>query len=167
MSDLIKIITDSPLLQIIIVAVLGVMGNIAYFEYQTRKGASRDLVKLRLTNLLLPLYVALHIEEAAVEAWLRTRNGDYAESHAELPKRILHQIEKIIKENIYLADDKLHIACVNFLQWAYCSDTDARFQELMSGDFESAIRDKDFKKFYDIVTREYEDARHEYIKSKK
>ena len=122
----------SNITSIIIVAVLGVIGNIAYFEYRTHKEASKDLLKQRLTDLLLPLYVILHLEEIAIDAWLRSGEGDYAESHSGLPTRILSPIEKIIKENIYLADDQLHIACVDFLHWAYGSDTNARFQDMMN-----------------------------------
>ncbi len=154
----------SNLVSIITVAVLGVIGNIAYFEYQTHKKASKGLLKQRLTNLLLPLYIILHLDEISTDAWARSEDGDYADLHSDLPTRILSQIENIIKESIYLADDQLHEACVKFLQWAYGSDTNQRFQDLMNGDFNSAIQDKDFKKFYDIVVREYNDARHQYLK---
>ncbi len=154
----------SNILSIIAVAVLGVFGNIAYFEYQTKKKTSKDLLKQRLTNLLLPLYVILHLEEISTDAWARSPDGDYADVHSELPNRILSPIEKVIKENIYLASDTLHEACIDFLQWAYGSDTNERFQKLMSGNFDFAIQDKDFKKFYDVVVREYNEARHEYIK---
>lgn len=153
----------SNILSIIIVAVLGVIGNIAYFEYRTHKERSKDILKQRLTDLLLPLYVILHLDEIAIDAWCRSGDGDYAESHSDLPTRILSPIEVIIKQNIYLADDQLHIACVDFLQWAYRSNTNARFQDIMNGDFNSAIQDKDFKKFYDIVTHEYNNARHQYL----
>lgn len=153
----------SNLISIIIVAILGVIGNIAYFEYRTKKETSKDLLKQRLTNLLLPLYVTLHLKEIATDAWLRSGEGDYAESHSDLPTRMLSPIQKIIEENIYLANDQLHEACVEFLQWAYGSDTNERFQKLMNGNFDSAIQDKDFKKFYDIVILEYNNARHQYL----
>ena len=36
----------------IAVAVLGVIGNIAYFEYRTRKETSKDLLKQRLADFV-------------------------------------------------------------------------------------------------------------------
>lgn len=153
----------SNLISIIIVAIPGVIGNIAYFEYRTKKETSKKLIKERLTKLLLPLYVVLHLDETSTDAWLRSGEGDYEEVHSDLPTRVLSPVEKIIKENIYLADDKLHDACLNFLRWAYGSDTNQRFQDLMNRNFDFAIQDKDFKEFYDIVVDEYNKNRQEYL----
>ena len=154
----------SNLVSIILVAILGVFGNIVYFEYQTNKKKSKDILKQKLTDLLLPLYVILHLKEVSMDAWLSSGEGDYAEAHSDLPTRVLPLIEKIIEENIYLANDSLHEACLDFLQWAYSSNERERFQEIKRGSFDSSIRDKDFRKFYDIVVYEYNNARHQYIK---
>lgn len=153
----------SNLVSIILVASLGVIGNIIYFEYQTRKKSSKELLKQKLTNLLLPLYCAVHLDQIAEDAWLRTDDGDWADSLSNLPHKLVVPINKIIKENIYLADDELHKASLDFLTWAYGSNTNDRFQEIMKGDFDDAIKDKDFKKFYDIVVKEYNEARREYL----
>ena len=152
----------SNITSIIIVAVLGVVGNISYFEYKTKKEKSKDLLRLKLTKLLLPLYVILHVQEVSLDAWLSQGDGDPAESHSDLPKRIITPIEDIIKENIYLADDQLHEACVSFLQWAYSSDTNERFQNIMEGKFDPAVEDGEFKKFRDMVINKYNNARHQY-----
>ena len=88
----------SNITSIIIVAVLGVVGNISYFEYKTKKEKSKDLLRLKLTKLLLPLYVILHVQEVSLDAWLSQGDGDPAESHSDLPKRIITPIEDIIKE---------------------------------------------------------------------
>jgi hypothetical protein len=152
----------SNLLSIILVAVLGVIGNIAYFEYQTRQKNSKELLKQRLTDLLLPLYVILHVEEIAMRAWYSSPDGDYAGGHSELPTRVLLPINDIIKKNIYLADEELHQACLNFLQWAYHSDENERFQSLMGGKFDASISDKGFNEFQELVTRKYHEARMAY-----
>ena len=62
-----------------------------------------------------------------------------------------------------MANDELHKACLDFLKWAYGSNTNDRFQKIMSGDFDDAIKDKDFKRFYEIVVKEYNKARYEYL----
>jgi hypothetical protein len=156
----------SNFISIIVVAALGVIGNIIYFEYQTHKKTSKDLLKQKLTQLLLPLYVALHLGEIEEDAFIsKSEDGDYGASFADLPKRVLSSVEKIIKNNMWLADDQLHEACVDFLQWAYASDTDQRLDKMMLGDFDSAFKDDEkFKKFYNIVMREYNDVRHQYLK---
>lgn len=152
------------LIQIITVAALSVIGNITYFEYQTRKKNSKALLKQRLTELLLPLYVILHVEEIAIKAWYASPEGDYANVHSELPTRVLIPIKEIIKKNIYLADDELHQACLNFLQWAYSSDENERFQSLMGGKFDTSIYDKGFDEFLEVVIRKYNEARITYTK---
>jgi hypothetical protein len=154
----------SNLFSIILVALLGVIGNIAYFEYQTRKKNSEAILKQRLTDLLLPLYVILHVEEIAIKAWYSSPEGDYADAHSELPTRVLLPIKEIIKKNIYLADDELHQACLSFLHWAYNSDENERFQSLMGGKFDATVSDKGFDEFQETVIRKYQEARAEYTK---
>lgn len=152
----------STLISVILVAVLGVVGNIVYFEYQTRKKSSKALVKQRLTDLLLPLYVILHVEEIAMKAWYASPDGDYADGHSELPTRVLLPAKEIIKKNIYLADEELHQACLNFLQWAYYSDENERFQSLMGSKFDASVSDKGFDEFQEIIIKKYEEARVAY-----
>lgn len=153
----------SNIISIIAVAVLGVIGNIAYFEYKTHKETSKNLLKERLTKLLLPLYIVLYIDEKSEIAWATNGDGDYADFYSRLPSRLLPPIIKIIKENIYLADDTLHSACMDFLEWAYMNDENDRFQKLMSRDFDELIQDKNFKNFSDIVRQQYEEIRHLYL----
>jgi hypothetical protein len=152
------------LISIISVAVLSVIGNIAYFEYRTKKETSKDLLKQTLTKLLLPLYINLHVKEVSVKAWLETDNADsYEEFYSDLPTRTLSSVEKVIEENIYLANDKLHEACINFLGWAYRSDSNQRFQDMMNRKFDFESQDKEFKKFYEIVVSEYNKSRRMYL----
>jgi len=156
------------LISIVSVAILGVIGNIAYFEYRTKKKTSKDLLKQRLTKLLLPLYINLHVKESSTKAWLETEDAEtYEESHSDLPTRTLLPVKKIIEENLYLANDELHDACIKFLDWAYRSDTNQRFQDLMNRDFDFSLQDKEFNEFYEMVVSEFNKSRKEYLNHKK
>ncbi len=149
----------TTLLSIILVAVFGVMGNIIYFEYRLKKERRREVIRKRLTNLLLPLYYVLKEDELVIHEWLNS-DADLYEYESDKPKRLLKNLTKIIKENLYLADDELHGACLSFIEWAYRADIKERFQEVHDGEL---MEDKIFENFKEIVNKKYEKARKQYI----
>jgi len=147
------------LISIILVAVLGVVGNIIYFEYRLKKERGREVLKKRLTNLLLPLYYTLKDDELLIHAWLNSEADPY-EYESDKPERLFNSLRKIIKENLYLADDELHEACIMFIEWAYKADKNERFQRVHSEDLKE---DKILKKFIEIVYKKYNETRNRYI----
>ena len=150
----------STLISIILVAVLGVVGNIFYFEYRLKKERSKEVLKKRLTNLLLPLYYTLKDDELVIHAWLNSEADPY-EYVSDKPERLLNSLQKIIKENLYLADDELHEACIMFIEWAYKADKNERFQRVHDGDL---AEDNVLKKFVEMVYKKYDETRKVYIK---
>ena len=148
------------MISIILVAVLGVVGNILYFEYRLKKERRREVLRKRLTNLLLPLYYILKDDELVIHAWLNSEADPY-EYESDKPERLLSGLQKIIKENLYLADDELHEACIMFIEWAYKADKNGRFQRIHDGDL---VEDNVFKKFVEMVYKKYDETRKEYIK---
>ena len=148
------------LISIILVAVLGVVGNIFYFEYRLKKERSKEVLKKRLTNLLLPLYYTLKDDELVIHAWLNSEADPY-EYVSDKPERLLNSLQKIIKENLYLADDELHEACIMFIEWAYKADKNERFQRVHDGDL---AEDNVLKKFVEMVYKKYDETRKVYIK---
>ena len=148
------------LVSIILVAILGVMGNIIYFEYRLKKDRHREITKSRLTKLLLPLYYTLKNDELEIHAWLNSEADPY-EYESDKPERLLSDLVKIIKENLYLADDELQEACIMFMEWAYRADKNERFQRLHSNDL---AEDKTLKRFTEIVYKKYNETKKEYIK---
>lgn len=145
---------------IILVAVLGVIGNIIYFEYRLRKERRREISKKRLTNLLLPLYYALKDDELVIHAWLNSDVDPY-EYESDKPERLFNSLREIIKENLYLANDELHEDCIMFMEWAYKANTNERFQRAHSGPLPE---DKILERFVEIVYKRYNDERRRYIK---
>jgi len=150
----------NTLISIILVAVLGVVGNIFYFEYRLKKERSKEVLKKRLTNLLLPLYYTLKDDELVIHAWLNSEADPY-EYVSDKPERLLNSLQKIIKENLYLADDELHEACIMFIEWAYKADKNERFQRVHDGDL---AEDNVLKKFVEMVYKKYDETRKVYIK---
>ena len=150
----------NTLVSIIIVATLGVIGNFIYFEYRLKKERRREVLKKRLTNLLLPLYYTLKDDELVIHAWLHSDVDTY-EYESDKPQRLLNSLQKIIKENLYLADDELHEACIMFIEWAYKADKNERFQRVHNGDL---AEDNILKRFVEMVFKKYNEARREYIK---
>ena len=147
------------LIPIILVAVLGVTGNIIYFEYRLKKERNREVLKKRLTNLLLPLYYTLKDDELVIHAWLNSEADPY-EYESDKPERLFNSLREIIKGNLYLADDELHEACIMFIEWAYKADKNERFQRVHSEDLKE---DKILKKFIEIVYKKYNETRNRYI----
>jgi len=148
------------LIPIILVAIFGVLGNIIYFEYRLKKERHKEILKKRLTDLLLPLYYALKNDELIIYAWLKSEADPY-EYESEKPERLLNNLTEIIKGNLYLADDELHTACIMFMEWAYKGDSNERFQRIHDSDL---AEDEILEKFIDIVYRKYNETRNEYIK---
>ena len=138
---------------------MGVVGNIIYFEYRLKKERGREVLKKRLTNLLLPLYYTLKDDELLIHAWLNSEADPY-EYESDKPERLFNSLRKIIKENLYLADDELHEACIMFIEWAYKADKNERFQRVHSEDLKE---DKILKKFIEIVYKKYNETRNRYI----
>lgn len=148
----------SNIVSIIIVAVLGVIGNIAYFEYQLHKKSKKEIIKERLSKLLLPLY--LTFEDDEINSRWYYENDDPILHEAEKPIRLFKELRKVIYENIYLADDELHNSLLDFLNWAMQSNIDERFQEF----HKDGIKEEDkFKKLHKIVIKKYNQARKQYL----
>jgi hypothetical protein len=145
---------------IILVATLGVLGNITYFEYKLKKERHKELLKKRLTKLLLPLYYTLKNDELVLYAWLNSDVDPY-EYESDKPERLSNDLVEIIKNNLYLADDELHAACIMFMEWAYKGDAKERFQRIHDS---ILAEDKILKDFESIVYKKYNEARNEYIK---
>lgn len=145
---------------IILAAAFGVIGNIIYFEYRLKKERRKDILKRRLTDLLLPLYYILKDDELVIYAWLNNIDADPCEYESDKPERLLSGLQKIIKENLYLADDELQEACLMFIEWAYKADKNDRFQRAHVNDLSE---DNVLKKFVDIVYKKYNETRKEYI----
>lgn len=153
------------LFPVIIVAILTLLGNIIYFEYKfrkKRKEKSREVLRQRLTQFLLPLYVIFKKDELERHAWLNA-DVDMYEYESEMPKRIFSkEMHEIISKNLYLADDELHSSCLLFLEWAYRSNPDERYQRVHT---EQLKEDKVFKRFRELVCAKFYQARREYLYS--
>lgn len=150
----------SNLLTISLVALLGVLGNIVFFRYQFRKEVNKEVLRARLTNLLLPLYYILKNDELERHLWEKA-DADFYEYESDKPERLLKPLIEIIKTNLYLADNELHEACTTFIEWAYKSDTYERFQKMHN---ESSWKDEVFESFKDIIYKKYNQNRNEYLK---
>lgn len=150
----------SNLFSIILTALLSTLGSIVYFQYQSKKQKRRDVLKSRLTNLLLPLYYILKDDELQFHAWVIS-DADPYEYVSDLPKRMFAPLIDIIKVNLYLADTELHDSCLSFIEWAYKSDTNERFQRVHDSEL---IEDEIFKSFRDIVYKKYNQDRQNYLK---
>lgn len=150
----------NDLTPISLVALLGVVGNIIYFEYRFKKERHKEILVKKLTNLLLPLYFTLKNDEFVLQAYLHHDSADPYEYESDKPKRLLKNLSKIIKENIYLADDELHGACLMFMEWAYSSNADERFQRMHEA---ALVEDKILENFRDIVFKKYIETRNKYI----
>lgn len=150
----------SNLLSIVLVAILGIIGNIVYFKYQLGKERNKEVLKMRLTNLLLPLFYILKNDELEIHLWLKSEADPY-DYESDKPERLLKPLVEIIKKNLYLADDELHEACIAFIEWAYKSDTNERFQNVHN---DSWKEDVEFDHLRDLVYKKYNEDRNEYIK---
>ncbi|MFA6534266.1 MAG: hypothetical protein WCT37_03775 [Patescibacteria group bacterium] len=148
----------SNLLSIILVASLGVIGNIVYFRYQSKKENGKEVLKMKLINLLLPLFITLKHDEINLE-WA-IKYDDPCDFDSDKPGRLFNKLIDIIKNNLYLADDELHEACLNFLNWAELSDESQRYQDIMNN---VNTDDADFEKFKKVVYERYHAERKKYL----
>jgi len=151
----------SNLNSIIIVAILGVIGNIIYFEYRFKKERKKEISKERLIKLLLPLYIILKTDELEELAWQKNENTDLYEYHADKPKRLFSPIKDILDKNLYLADDELQLFSLLFIEWTYREDSGARFQELHND--MRLIQDEILDDFRSMVYRKYNEQRKKYV----
>lgn len=147
----------SNVISIIIVAVLGVIGNIAYFEYQVKRKTKKDLLRQRLTELLLPIYIALEYDTIEVDKIQSTDDAPDVYPHfiSDRTVRVANKIEEIIKKNLYLADDNLCEACLNFLGFAYQLNSNQRIE---------VGEDVYFNEFKDLIVKRFLSDKKEYLK---
>lgn len=146
---------------IIIVAVLGVIGNIAYFEYRLKKEHGKEIVKERLTKLLLPLYIILKTDEIELLAW--NENVGFVDYESDKPDRLLKPIKNVLGKNLYLADSELQNHSLLFMEWAYGEDSNERTQKLFRGEL-GLERDKILDDFRELVYKKYDEQRKKYLK---
>lgn len=144
---------------------MGVVGNILYFEYRSNYSKRKKILQEQLTKLLLPLYYALEEDDLL---WLmHTSNdifGDPVSHISEMPSRLGKELREIIKNNIYLADDELHEACLNFMKWAYSGeDQNTRFDKFVAGKLDDGDT---LARFQKIVKMKYDNARKKYLSLK-
>jgi len=150
----------SDIISIILVAVLGVIGNIAYFEYRLKGERHKEVLEKSLTQLLLPLYYTLKEDELSIQAVLNS-DADPYEYVSEKPNRLYKDLSEIIKNNLYLADDELHKGCIKFIEWVYKSDENERFQKIHESNY---TEDRVLEDFFKLVCKKYNETRNAYLK---
>lgn len=149
------------IVSIIIVAILGVIGNIAYFEYRLKKEHRKEIIKEQLTKLLLPLYIAFENDEIECISWQKSEGVNFAEYKSEEPDRLRKPIKDVLTKNLYLADDELQMYSLLFLRWAFDEDSSERFQKLMA---EGLGKDKPLDDLRECVYKKYNEQRNKYLK---
>lgn len=147
---------NENLISIIIVAVLGVIGNVIYFEYRLRKEHKKEITKEQLMKLLLPLYIILNNDDLIT----LDQELDRYEHESDKPIRLLTSIKNILDKNLYLADDDLQRSALLFLSWAYSADCNERFQKLHSVGLDE---EKDFTNFRDLVYKKYDKQKKRFL----
>lgn len=153
----------SDITPIIIVAVLGVIGNIAYFEYRLKKEHGKEITKERLTKLLLPLYTILKTDEIELPAWQKNEGVTFVDYESDKPNRLLNSIKEVLSKNLYLADNELQIHSLLFMEWACREDSNERAQKLFREGLELE-RDKVLNDFRELVYKKYDEQRKKYLK---
>ena len=148
---------------IIIVAVLGIIGNIAYFEYRLKKEHRKEIAKERLTKLLLPLYIILKTDELEFLAWQKNENVGFIDYESDKPDRLLNPIKDVLGKNLYLADNELQMHSLLFMKWAYKEDSNERSQKLFREGL-GLERDKILNDFRELVYKKYNEQRKKYLK---
>lgn len=146
---------------IIIVAVLGVIGNIAYFEYRLKKEQKKEVIKERLIKLLLPLYIVFKTDELALLAWQRNPDADEYEYESDKPDRLFNPIKEILDKNLYLADSELQSLSLLFIEWGFREDSKGRFQDLHNDMW--LPQDKILEDFRSLVYKKYDEQRSKYL----
>lgn len=154
----------SNILSIIIVAVLGILGNITYFEYRLRKEHRKETIKEQLTKLLMPLYIILQTDELIKIAYGKNENLDFSEYESDKPDRLIMPIKEVLGKNLYLADDELHIHSLLFLKWAYGEDSKERFEKLHLKGYNALERDSALINFRKVVYEKYKEQKNKYLR---
>lgn len=150
------------LVPVVLVALLTLIGNILFFRYTFHKEGKKDLLRRKLTDFLLPLYFLLKKDELEIYAWLRNQDLDMYEYYSDMPKRLMgKELYEIISKNLYLADNELHTACLEFLVWGYSSNSYERFQTLHNSD---NVMDVPFEQFRTLVYKKFNEVRNDYLK---
>jgi len=145
---------------IIVVAILGIIGNITYFEYRFKKESKKEIVKEQLTKLLLPLYIILKTDELELLEWQKHDVSDLIEYESDKPKRLFKPIKNILDDNLFLADEELQMHSLLFIEWAYREDSNERFQRLH---YKALEQDKIFSDFRELVYKKYNEQRKKYL----
>lgn len=156
---------SQTLITILLTAALTIAGNILYFEYKAKREFDRQVLKERLIKFLLPLFYTLEKDDFVFQGLVNRLNGDPWEYDAEKFKRLLEKLEKIISENLYLADDQLQAACLDFLEDALATDSEERFLLLMENEKED-VAGKKLEKFKSLISVLYNETRRRYLRSK-
>lgn len=148
------------LISIIIVAALGVIGNIIYFEYRFKKEHRKEIAKEQLTKLLLPLYIILKTDELEYLAWRKNPDADLVEYESDKPDRLFKPIKDILDKNLFLADEELQMYALLFIEWAYREDSGERFQRLH---YKALEQDKAFNDFQKLIYKKYNEQKEKYL----
>ena len=149
------------LIPIFLVAILTIISNVIFFKYQFKKDNNLKIQHQQLTELLLPLFFAFKNDEFNHSEWFGNDNINPHEIVADEPKRLIKEIVPIVKKNLYLADDELHISCIEFLEWAHGVDVNERIMESCT-----LNTDKIILNFKNMVLKKYSSARNNYLKKK-
>lgn len=129
------------------------MGNIIYFRYQSIKQKEKEILKNKLTSLFPPIYYILKNDELQWHAWLNSEAVDPYEYISDQPERLFKPIVEIVKNNLYLADDELHEACLSFIEWVYKSNNNDRFQRIHNN--QKLEEDKTLENFRETIYKKY------------
>jgi hypothetical protein len=150
------------LIPVVLVALLTVVGNVFFFNYQFRKNKKKKILNQQLVELLLPLFFVLE-EDALLDIELNSDpvyNYTQTDYFLEQQRRLREKVKSILKENLYLANYEFHLSCLKFLKWAYSIDEDERFHKLMT----EGVDDKPFFLFKESVLKEYYKVKKKYLK---
>jgi hypothetical protein len=148
------------LISVIIVAALGVIGNIVYFEYRFKKEYHKEIVKEQLIKLLLPLYMVFKTDELEFFAWQKNDDADLYEYESDKPDRLFKPIKEILDKNLFLADEELQMYAMLFVEWAYREDSRERFQRVH---YKVLEQDKILNDFRELVYKKYNEQKEKYL----
>jgi hypothetical protein len=152
----------TALAPVILVAFLTLLGNIIYFEHRFKREGTKKLLRQKLTDLIMPLYFVLKRDELAELEWSKNENVDMYDFISGMSERLVEPVYGILKENMYLADDELYRECLDFMEWGFGADVNARFDRLHKGGLDE---DLIFKRFRALIYSKFESARRDYLNS--
>lgn len=143
------------LMPILLVALLSVLGNVMYFKYQFKKQNKYSILHKQLTDLLLPIFFVFQENSLESKTWSKHVDYDPVEDQIVAPRKILKKVIPIIKDNLYLADDELHTACIQFLEWSAKFNETEAFQKAVTGFPDLTELDK----FQEVIERSYKSTK--------